>query len=474
MKLETDLRGYVQSGYYPFHMPGHKRNPEFFSLREPFSVDLTELDDTDDLHCASGILLAAMNRASEVFSARRTFFLTGGSTSGILSAVYALSKRGAKVLVARNCHKSVYNAVCLNKLEPVYVCPPAVEKFGFCGSVTPEAVKAAFECNPGICLAVITSPTYEGVVSDIASIADIVHSYGAVLLVDEAHGAHLGFNAEFPESAVRLGADVVVQSLHKTLPCFTQTALLHICTERVDEAEIESALQMFETSSPSYVLMCGIDNCVSILQERSRELFSAYARRLSEFSQACANLKHLSVFGCGADNCKNYSQVFARDPSKLNIFAGAANISGRGLYRVLKERYKLQLEMYTADSALAVTSICDTDSGFHRLISALLETDERISAYSGFGRQRFVLPLPKQKMLPYTALESEKKFIAPSEAVGKTAAGFVYAYPPGVPLLAAGEEITREAVKSVLSLKAQGVNIQGAGIEKDGKICVVK
>lgn len=210
---------------------------------------------------------SAQERAATLYGAKYTRFLINGSTCGILAGVRAVTKAGDKVLVARNCHKSVFNAIEICSLTPVYVRPTYFEEYGFYGSVDPKDVEKAFDENGDIKLVVITSPTYEGVISDVQKIADICHAHDAILFVDEAHGAHLGLDKRFEESARQLGADMVVNSLHKTLPSLTQTALLHVLTDRVDMKEIDSNLAVFESSSPSYVLMASIDGCVRFLED---------------------------------------------------------------------------------------------------------------------------------------------------------------------------------------------------------------
>ena len=471
MELSESLRKFTSSGIYPFHMPGHKRNPDFNFVSNPLEIDVTELDETDDLHSADGILSRAMKRAQDVFCAEKTFFCVGGSTTGILSAVYALTRENDKVLIARNCHKSVYNAVCLKRLDARFVCPENVKGFSFCASVSPCDVERAFEENPGITLAVITSPTYEGVVSDIAAIADIVHRHNALLLVDEAHGAHFGFDGFFPQSAAKLGADVVVQSLHKTLPCFTQTALVHICTKRVDIQKMQNSLGIFETSSPSYILMSSVDGCIGLLQNSGKELFAAYAKRLHRFYKECETLEKLKVFGVCLMKPKG---CFERDPSKIVVSVRETPINGEELYYMLKDRFKLQLEMYSADYVLAVTSICDTDGGFERLISALKEIDRQICKVPEAKGETEKFVLPKQGMSLSKALSRESESVDLKNCEGRICAGFVYAYPPGIPIFAPGEVISGQGMKKISDLKRISVSIQGSAVAADGKINVVK
>lgn len=248
--LIRQLELYRDSGYYPFHMPGHKRNmpPEAGEvLQAAAELDITEIDGFDDLHQPEGILHLAQERAAEVFGADETFFLVNGSTAGILTAVSAAARKGGRVLVARNCHKSVYHALCLRELEPVFLYPKLLEG-GVADAIAPEQVEEMLARYPDIQAVLITSPTYDGVVSDVEAIGKVVHQAGAVLIVDGAHGAHFGFAPEQPESPVRLGADLVVQSLHKTLPALTQTALLHRNGKVISSEAVRRFERIYQTS----------------------------------------------------------------------------------------------------------------------------------------------------------------------------------------------------------------------------------
>ena len=245
---------YGKSDVYPFHMPGHKRKS--LSFPNPYEIDITEIDGFDNLHYATGMIKEAEVRGAELYHSKRCFFLVNGSTCGLLAAISAATRRGDKVLVARNCHKAVYHALYMNELQAEYLYP-SITKNGIQGQITAEQVQESLYENPDAVAVILTSPTYEGIVSDVAKIAEVCHEHGIPLIVDEAHGAHFGFGGGFPENAVKLGADAVIMSLHKTLPSFTQTALLHLTSDLIDEKRVERYLSIYETSSPSYIFMAG-------------------------------------------------------------------------------------------------------------------------------------------------------------------------------------------------------------------------
>jgi len=300
--------------------------------------------------------------------------LVNGSTVGILAAIGANTARGDRILATDNCHRSVRNAASLFGLDPVYLTPESDEaSSGIAHSVSPESVKLALESTPDIKLAVITSPSYEGIISDIGAIAGIVHERGIPLFVDSAHGAHLGFSPGFPDGAVRAGADIVVMSLHKTLPALTQCSLLHICSNRANARETARLLSVLQTSSPSYVLMASIDRCLRLLSVEKDKLFRDYERNLARFSEGISGLRNLSVL-ChgGVLPCPGF---FAFDPGKIVLVTKNTALSGMMLADILREEYKIELELASADYAIAMTGVCDSEEGFTRLAKALVAID---------------------------------------------------------------------------------------------------
>ena len=326
--LIDDLEEYAHSDYYPFHMPGHKRKSLAFP--NPYEIDITEIDGFDNLHHATGMIKEAEVRGAELYHSKRCFFLVNGSTCGLLAAISAATRRGDKVLVARNCHKAVYHALYMNELQAEYLYP-SITKNGIQGQITAEQVQESLYENPDAVAVILTSPTYEGIVSDVAKIAEVCHEHGIPLIVDEAHGAHFGFGGGFPENAVKLGADAVIMSLHKTLPSFTQTALLHLTSDLIDEKRVERYLSIYETSSPSYIFMAGMDSCIRLIAEHGQQLFAEYRKRLMDFYGKTAGLKYLHVM---QEEDLDTGEAFDWDDSKLVIFADRAGMTGDELKRL--------------------------------------------------------------------------------------------------------------------------------------------
>lgn len=499
------LKEYGQSEAYPFHMPGHKRQTDLgiTSFPNPFSVDITEIDGFDNLHHAEGILKASMERAAKVYGSDRTWYLVNGSTCGILSAICGLTRPGDKLLMARNCHKSAYHAVILNRLEPVYLFPEELteeavwgryriekdeldseNRSGISGGLLPEKAERLLTEHPGIRAVFLTSPTYEGVISDIAAIAELAHRKGIPLIVDEAHGAHLPFGGGFPASALECGADVVIQSLHKTLPSLTQTAILHVKSRLVSPEQIERYLPVFQSSSPSYVFLAAMENCVRYMENEGRSQMEAYHHRLSCWMERAKQLRHLRVLD---DRICGKKGVWARDPSKLVILPPGGARDGVWLAGELRERYHLEAEMACSRYVILMTSLIDTEEGFSRLWNALWELDCSLEGLKDSGggsespehREQEIrgtvistwLEQPLQRLRPADAWNMEKQYCPLLEAKGKLSGSFLTVYPPGVPMLVPGEVITGEAIRLITENRRLGLTVEG--ITEQGEISVL-
>lgn len=487
------LTEYAGSDAYPFHMPGHKRReiPDGIpgGFPDPYGIDITEIDGFDNLHHAEGILKDAMETVAAIYGADRSWYLVNGSTCGILSAVFAATENGGKILTARNCHKAVYHAICLNRLEAEYLYPEEITEFGINGGIRAEDVRKALEKDAMRCAGnsgdvrgkitkiqavLITSPTYEGVVSDIRAITDAAHEYGIPLIVDEAHGAHLEYADQchsFPKSALEYGADIVIQSLHKTLPCFTQTAILHVKGKLVDQDRISRYLSMFQTSSPSYLFMAGMERCIRYMDGDGRNEMIRYEKRLERFMERMEGLQVLEVLD--REICGKYRTVAGWDPSKIVVSTmRAEDFHGEELAETLRRKYHLEMEMTAPEYVIAMTSLMDTEEGFERLGTALLEIDGVLRRRMESGRKEKAasetpegleskLSHPVRRMLICEAMDADTERTAFQDTVGKVSAEFVYLYPPGIPIIAPGEVFTDAIVEKIMAYKAAGLLVQG-------------
>lgn len=442
------LSEYAAEDYVPMHMPGVKRNTKLFSMKNPYGLDITEIDSFDNMHHADGIIRDAFERCAHTFGAEESLYLVNGSSAGILAAICGSTRKGDKVIVARNSHVSVYNALYLNELSPIYVYPEYVdENAGICAGITVSQVENAFE--NGVKAVIITSPTYEGTVSEITAIAELAHKNGAVLIVDEAHGAHFNFDMAFPESAVKCGADLVIQSLHKTLPSFTQTAVLHMCGSSADRKRVKMYWDMYQSTSPSYVLMSGIDRCVTILNERGKELFEIYVKRLKNLR------KRLSIL-------KNFRLLETDDISKLVLLAD----DGKKLYNILLRKYHIQLEMASLKYVIAMTSVGDKEQYYERFAAAMEEIDSGWNEESKAANSiKFKLPQAESAVSIYEAVNGKAEPVVLDMAEGRIAAEKVCFYPPGVPLVVPGEIIGSEHIQIIKEGLEAGLEVLGIEIK---------
>jgi arginine/lysine/ornithine decarboxylase len=458
--LYDKLREYAKGDDYPLHMPGHKRRTFGVLPEDLFSMDITEIPDFDDLHAPEGVLKELEERVAKLYGADESFVLVNGSTCGILSALSCALPEGGHLLMARNCHKSAYHAAYLRKFRLTYLMPPVLAGFGICDGISPKQVEEALAKDPTIQAVLIVSPTYEGRISPIREIAEVVHGHGKILIVDEAHGAHLGLTrrpaveangvgnaagsrdvdeangvgnaagsrdvdeangvgnvagsrgavpegAAWHENSCRAGADLVIHSVHKTLPAMTQTALLHVNGDRVDRERLRRFLRIYQSSSPSYVLMASVDNAIAMIEQDGERLFHEFYENFTRMTDALSACKHFKILavkrevglGQGGDSanqgfasdtslvalCKESSltAVTSQDIGKLLIHAGDSGLTGQQIYDTLHEKYHLQLEMAAGEYCLAMFTIGDTAEGFERTTKALLEMDRAVETCFG-------------------------------------------------------------------------------------------
>ncbi len=506
MKLIDRLKEYGKSDFYAFHMPGHKRQEELgiTLFPNPFSVDITEIDGFDNLHHPEGILKESMERAAAVYGADRTYYLVNGSTCGILAAISSAVSDGKKLLMARNSHKSAYHAAMLNRMETEYIYPEIIEESGIQGGIEPGELRRILEADKEnrIGAVFLTSPTYEGIVSDIKNLAEIVHERGIPLIVDEAHGAHFAFyegeeeNRQtgrlFPRSALQCGADLVIQSIHKTLPSLTQTAVLHLKEGIADRERLEFYLRIYQSSSPSYVMMASIDNCIEYMAGEGRKRLEQLGRRLEHWMEDAKQWSCLRVLD---DHVLEENGAFDRDISKLVVGispqAEKAGINGTALAEAVRRRFHLEPEMCCDRYVLYMTSLMDSEESLFKLSAALTQIDKEIAGALCMGRNEGTEGISeemekhsgKQGTLTWTrdvprrismaeAVNKKGRRIRLEDACGCISRGFLTVYPPGVPAVVPGEMISQETAE--LLLKNAGLGLTVEGLDSDGSIDAVK
>lgn len=443
----------------PMHMPGHKRKRGcFFHLDEISSyMDITEIEGFDNLHNPSGILKDSMEKAADLKGARMARYLVNGSTGGILASVLSHVEKGDKVICARNCHKSVYNALALAEAECVFIMGEEEVQTGGYGSISPYKVEETLSQNTDARLLIITSPTYEGIISDIYKISEIAHRYNVPLLVDAAHGAHLGYSLYFDEGAVKKGADISVESLHKTLPSLTQSAILYLNGNYADEGKIIEKLSVFQTSSPSYLLMASIDGCIDFIREE-KEAFKAWSEAIDYFYEI-TKLKNISFL-------KKGEGIFDLDKSKIVL----TDCDGNKVANLLRKE-GIEPEMSSLNHVVLMTGIGDRKEEMEILSRALIKID-------AMEKRPEIKPLypslPKKALSIKEAEKMETEYIDYKDAQGKISADYIFAYPPGIPIIIPGEIISDKVVSTLLAYEEKRISLSNLRGENKGKILVVK
>lgn len=441
--IKDGLNEYLSAEHAVWHMPGHKRKVCFDDFLDiVYAHDVTEVPGTDDLYLPVGFIDRSLKQLCEIYHTSGSYYAVNGATGGVFTAIAACTNPGDAVLIARNCHKSVYNAAEVMQLHAEYVQPVWKENTGsknaftqyIDGYIDAADVKRILENHPEIRAVVVTSPTYEGVVSDISAISQAAHERGAYVIVDEAHGAHLPFMK--PEySAICMGADIVVQSLHKTLPAMTQTALIHVCTDALVK-RVEKKLEVFQTSSPSYIMMMSMESAVCYMADGD---FDTYEKTLTAFRQKCkkSGWENIHILD---DTEVIASGAYGLDPTRLTY---TTDRTGPLVLQLLDHMGAVVCEMAGKNHVVLISTVMDDTDDFQTLFQTIEKVDAVLSK-GGDDKKR------------------EENTISDLNAlVGKKAQMPVYVYPPGSYIVTTGEVFTEDVVNKLRAYQAAGLHIRG-------------
>ena len=431
-------------------MPGHKgariyrENGYGDFLDAVMDCDITEIPGADNLFQAEGIIAETMEKYRQLYEAKKSYLLVNGSSGGLIAAILAVAGRGGKLIMARNCHKSIFNALSLGDITPVYAYPETISQFGVLGGISPEEISRLLEENPDAEAVILPSPNYYGICSDIAGIAAEVHSRGKILLVDQAHGAHLKFFSQygiegFPKPAEKQGADIVINSVHKTLASWTQSAVLNVCTDRVNLNVLEDKLQTLESSSPSYPMMASLDISADLLLEKGEKLIGEWAKNLDYFYGRAKEIPGLAIM-----------ETPSLDRTKLNIDMSAYGIDGNELEELLMEK-GIFIELVTGNIIMCMSGIGNTRAHYEKLAEALSEIAR---ARELSGTRKMQQPDALTQTLKMAEMPKERVFVPIDEAAGKVCASSIIPYPPGIPIVCPGEILTKEVLDYVKARRA--------------------
>ncbi len=454
--LVEDLRAYYRGEVASYHMPGHKQRGGVHPLtREVFGdqilhADVSEMGGFDYLHAPGGSLQRAQSRAAEVFGAGRTFFLVNGSTGGNLSAITAYAGDGDHVLMLRGSHRSVYTGTVLAGATPLYI-PMVHDRVNDGWFLAEPPTRASLPDR--LAVIHITRPNYYGMACDLAPYVELAEQTGAVLIVDEAHGSHFGFHPDLPQSALHEGADIVIQSTHKTLSALTQSSMLHVREgSKADPARIARSLAMLQSSSPSVLLSMSLDLAAEHLRGEGRTDIANAVELSQRAAAALGSVNGLSILATPGG-----------DPTKLVIDVTQLGHSGFSAAQWLRDHERVHVELADFKRIVCSLTVGDTDETFDILINAVSNLAKSDADTPSAIPQKAVAlpPVPPSPLTPRAALNSPTESVSVADATGRTCAEYVIPYPPGIPLVVPGETLTAEVLSALRGFQDAGSKIVG-------------
>ncbi len=439
-------------------MPGHKFGkgiPHRF-LNDLHLLDMTEIPGLDNLHFPHGVIKEAQDLAAKAFGADYTSFLVNGSTCGVHAAILGLCKPGDRLIVSRDCHKSVIGAMMLASVTPIYIAPEYDSLFGVSSLMLPSTVEQAIKNNPDAIGVVITRPNYYGLCSDIGAICDVVHSCNKLLIVDEAHGAHLKFSSSLPCCALDEGADVCIQSAHKTLPALTQGAYIHIKGTQVDIDRVNFVLRLIQTSSPSYIIMAFLDISRAIMENYGSELIENLLNEINRFESMLYENTDYKIMSA--------HPLLSKDIDKTRLVVNVKNTgkTGFAIEKILRTDFNIQVEMSDLYNIVCIATVADGRKEFESLYLALNEIDKQFknsTKLTDINIKEVVIP--PQAVSPDKVMQCKCEKRKLTESVGKVSKNIITPYPPGVPVVCPGEFITLEAVEYITNVIEAGGTVNG-------------
>ena len=459
------LEEFRQNRIVPFDVPGHKRgrgNPELIRLlgQQCVGIDVNSMKPLDNLCHPVSVIREAEEMAAEAFGAAYAFLMVGGTTSSVQSMVLSACKRGEKIILPRNVHRSVINALVLNGATPIYVNPDMDSRLGIALGMRVSQVEKTIRENPDAVAVLVNNPTYYGICSDLRSIVKVAHAGGMKVLVDEAHGTHFYFGENMPVSAMAAGADMASVSMHKSGGSLTQSSFL-LTGPAMHPGYVRQIINLTQTTSASYLLLASLDISRRNLALRGKKEFRKVTA-LAEYAREEIN----RIGGYYAYTSELI--IFDFDKTKLTINTLEIGLAGIEVYDILREEYDIQMELGDIANVLAYISIGDRERDIERLIGAMVEIKRKYGRdNTGMFTQEYIEP--KVAVSPQNAFYAEKESLSLLETEGRICSEFVMCYPPGIPILAPGEEITKDILEYISYAKEKGCSMTGPedpGIER--------
>lgn len=463
----NELNKNLEKNLISFHVPGHKLGKIYEKLNyksileKIYKMDTTEIPGTDNLHSPEGIIKRSQNNASEAFKSDETYYLINGSTCGIQASIMALCPPKSKIIVNRDCHQSVINACILGDVDPVYIQSEIDKETTILKGVNEDEAIRVIDNNKDAKAIILTYPTYYGMTYDLKKICDYAHSKSMVVIVDEAHGAHLGLSDKLPKTALEQGADIVIQSTHKTLPSFTQSSMIHTQGNRVDKNKLKSILKIIESSSPSYLLMSSLEIAVDIYKRYGKNLMEDLLDNIDNFKNKFIGNKNIEFYE-------------TNDATKLFISATKIGLIGYELETILREEYNIQVELSNYYGSLLVCTIGNDKDDFISLETALNDIIKKYKSNKKIKQIDYPNNIPVKKLTPREAFYKDKKSVKIYESIGQICGEYIIPYPPGISLTSPGEIITKEIIDYILFCNKKGMSVSGLKDSTLGKIQIIE
>lgn len=469
------LEQFRKNKVVPFDVPGHKRgrgNPELVQLlgKQCVELDVNSMKPLDNLCHPISVIKEAEELAAEAFGASHAFLMVGGTTSAVQSMVLTACKKGEKIILPRNVHRSVINALVVNGATPIYVNPDVDKKLGIALGMKISQVEKAIEDNPDAVAILVNNPTYYGICSNLKKIVEIAHAHNMLVLVDEAHGTHFYFGENMPITAMAAGADMASVSMHKSGGSLTQSSFL-LTGPNVSAGYVRQVINLTQTTSASYLLLASLDISRRNLALRGKEAFeevekiAAYARN---------EINKIDGYYAYGEELINGDSIYDFDTTKLTVYTLDIGLAGIEVYDKLRDEYDIQLELGDIGNILAYISIGDRMRETERLVSALYDIRRRYKKdRTGLFDHEYINP--SVVMTPQEAFYAEKEEMIPiRETNGRICTEFVMCYPPGIPILAPGERITQEIIDYIVYAKEKGCSMTGPEDETIERLNVIR
>ena len=459
----TALKQYIDDGVLPFHVPGHKQGralPEFKAYvgERVLAMDLTCVPGLDNICNPHDVIREAEALTAAAYGADYAAFLVNGTTSGIQAMILAVCQPGDKIIIPRNAHRSALGGLVLSGAQPVYIEAGINHDYGISMGITPEQVERALKEHPDAKAVFVISPNYYGTVPALREIAAVAHHYGVPVLVDEAHGAHLPFHPALPASAMAAGADLAAVSAHKLAGSMTQSSFLLLQGPRLDPRHVKAALNLSQTTSPSYILLASLDVARKQMALQGRELLQRTLEVAGWMRRQLAQVEGLSIMG---DEVAALPGCMALDPTKITVNVQGLGLSGYEMEAILRREYRIQVELSDLYNVLLLVSIGDDWETGAQAVAAFKDIAAK-RAHKNVVRFCPPLPaIPPMAVLPRAAFYSQVRSLELEDAEGEISAEAITAYPPGIPLICPGEIVTREVINYVNLLKKEKADLQG-------------